>query len=87
MYVRSRYKVRGKKSTKTAKKMTKKKPKGEETRSEDLGDSDEENKTTNNKTKNMDDDKGDVGKEKKNHLCDLSHYKAAFRELDIEVND
>lgn len=68
--------------------MTKKKPKGEETRSEDLGDSDEENKTTNNnnnKTKNMDDDKGDVGKEKKNLLCDLSHYKAAFRELDIEV--
>ena len=76
---------KGKKSTKTAKKMTKKK-KTEETKLDDdqLGDSDEENKTNNNN--NNLDEKEDSSKEKKNLITDLNHYKPAFRELDIEVS-
>ena len=81
---------KGKKSAKTAKKMTKKK-KGDETKMEtdQLGDSDEENKTNianNNNNTNADDDKDEAAKEKKNPIADLTHYKPAFRELDMEVN-
>ena len=66
--------------------MTKKK-KGEETKLDDdqLGDSDEENKTTNNNNNHAKEDNDDLGKEKKNVITDLNHYKPAFRELDIEV--
>ena len=61
--------------------MSRQKPKSDETKTdaEPLWDSDEENKTKNNS------EKEDVVKDNKNVLQDLSHYKPAFRELDMEV--
>ena len=67
--------------------MTKKKPDETKSEADTLCDSDEENKTKNINNNNNDakTQVEGVGKDKKNALIDLGHYKPAFRELDIEV--